>query len=405
MNVSLDRGTTIGRLRLRAAAADPDRLAMRGRAAVGALDLQPSAMPEQAILCIRTLHDPRPGGLDLRSRAASRPIAWEAAMRGVVAEALRRAARPAFGAVPASADSVLFSDRAELLACAARDARGGGLAGGWWWHHLLGGERSLAAVVGEWARAPAYIPAAVELLAARREIVPFACALAPAEALRLVEAVLGAHALPALAREVVAALSLHSPPASPAPAPPATSETARQPAPPAGGGPRAGPSLDRPPWQGVVPDLAPAALAIEQQCLVALALVLRRAPVLARSEGFARELVAWIGGVRRTAPREVAGAGAPGAGEPDGPGESGPPGFASHRAPAEPQAAPAAEPEGRAGEHRQRAPLHPDRHLAERIVVAAAPPGREMPVPAEICRGAGPQAASARPRPPLSLLA
>src|SRR5260370_19764023 len=176
---------------------------MRGGTVLGALDLQPPAMPEQSILCIRRLHDPLPGGIDLRSPAAPRPAAWEAAMRGAVGEAMRRAVRPALGPVPASTGAVLFADRAELLACAARDALRGALALHWWWTHLLGGQRSLAAVVREWARAPAYVPAAVELLAARREIADFALAIAPPEAVRLLDAVLRAPALPALAFQVI----------------------------------------------------------------------------------------------------------------------------------------------------------------------------------------------------------
>jgi hypothetical protein len=292
MSVSLDRGTTIGRLRLRAATADPNALRMRGGTVLGALDLQPPAMPEQAILCIRTLQDPMPGGLDLRFAAAPRPEAWEAAMRGAVGEALRHAARPALGALPANAEAVLFADSAELLACAARDALRGALAIHWWWTHLLGGERSPAAVVREWTRAPAYVPAAVELLAAQGESAAFARAVAPAEAVRLLAAVLRAYALPALAFEVVNALTTSF---VPPPAPPVTEP--RDSSPP-DARPRAEP-FATPPWRAVVPDLAPAALTVEQSCLVALALVLRRAPALVRSARFAGQVAAWIASERR----------------------------------------------------------------------------------------------------------
>src|ERR1700710_2949951 len=95
LGVSLDSGTTIGTLRLLATTADPNALRMRGGLVLGTLDLQPPAMPEQAILCIRALRDPLPGGLDFRSSAAPRPVAWETAMRSAVGEALRRAVRPA----------------------------------------------------------------------------------------------------------------------------------------------------------------------------------------------------------------------------------------------------------------------------------------------------------------------
>lgn len=291
MSVSLDRGTTIGRLRLVAATADPNALRMRGGSVLGALDLQPPAMPEQAILCIRKLHDPLPGGLDLRSSAAPRPAAWEAAMRDAVAGFFHRAVRPALGAVPANAEAVVFADRAELLACAARDAQRGTLASHWWWTHLLGGERSVAAVVREWTRSPAYVPAAAEVLAARGEIAAFARCVSSAEAVRLVEAVLRAHALPVLAFDVVTALtSSFTPPAAILREPqPAVPKVATLP----------GEIPGAPPWHAIVPELAAAALTVEQQSFVAIALVLRRAPALARSERFEREAAAWIESARQ----------------------------------------------------------------------------------------------------------
>jgi len=294
MSVSFDRGTTIGKLRLLAAAADPHALRMRGGTVLGTLDLQPPAMPEQSILCIRRLHDPLPGGIDLRSSAAPRPAAWEVAMRDAVGDAMRRAARPALGPVPASTEAVLFADRAELLACAARDALRGALALHWWWTHLLGGERSHTAVVREWTRAPAYIPAAVELLVAQREIIAFALTLAPSDAVRLLEAVLLAHALPAPAFHLVAALTAIPVPRAPQP----VEEPHNKP--PAETKPRTD-LLIAPPWRAIVPDLAPVltALAIEQQTFVTVALVLRRAPAMARSERFTREAVAWIESEKR----------------------------------------------------------------------------------------------------------
>jgi hypothetical protein len=382
MSVSLDRGTTIGRLRLLADTADPNALRMRGGTVLGTLDLQPPAMPEQAILCIRTLRDPLPGGLDLRSSAAPRPAAWEAAMRSAVGEALRRSVRPALGPVPASAEAVLFADRAELLACAARDAPRGALAIDWWWTHLLGGERTLAAVMREWARSPAYVPAAVELLAARGEIVAFARAVAPAEAVRMIEAVLRAHALPALAFDIVHLLttSFASPP--PTPVPPVTEPRGSS---PAEARPRAE-LLAAPPWRAVVGDLAPAALTLEQQSFVALALALRRAPALLRSERFAGEAAAWIENERRGERRR------------DGsvaPRPAAPPHAArAHEERGEPDEAPAAKPE-----RPQPASPHRDRRQPERADLTAAAQKTAEPVPVEGRRDAAPATASPEPRP------
>jgi hypothetical protein len=292
MSVSLDRGTTIGRLRLVAATADPNALRMRGGTVLGTLDLQPPAMPEQAVLCIRKLYDPLPGGLDLRSSATPRPAAWEAAMRSVVGHAYHRAVRPALGPVPANADAVLFADRAELLACAARDLLGGALALQWWWTHLLSGERSVAAVVREWTRAPAYVPAAVAMLTSRGEVTAFARHIAAGEAVQLIEAILRAHSLPALAFDMVNALTASF-------APPTAPGKESQLSSPEPGKPRAEP-LATPPWRAIVPDLSPSMLTVEQQSFIAISLVLRRAPALVRSERFAREVVVWIESARRS---------------------------------------------------------------------------------------------------------
>src|SRR5262249_26174164 len=148
-----------------------------------------------------------------------------------------------------------------------------------------------AAVVREWARAPAYVPAAAEILAARGEIAPFARAIAPAEALRLLEAVLRVHALPALAGVVVrAATASAGSPAATAIEPRDVRSPESQ--------PRAEP-LAAAPWRAVVPDRALAKLTVEQQSFAAIALVLRRAPALARSERFAIQVATWIERGRR----------------------------------------------------------------------------------------------------------
>jgi hypothetical protein len=383
LGVSLDSGTTIGTLRLLAAAADPNALRMRGGTVLGTLDLQPPAMPEQSILCIRRLHDPLPGGLDLRSTAAPRPVEWEAAMRGAMAEALRRAVRPALGAVPASAAAVLFADRAELLACAARDALCGTLALNWWWTHLLGGERSLAAVVREWTRAPAYVPAAVELLTAQREIAAFALTLARSDAVRLLEAVLRAHALPAPAFHLVEALTATSAPLAPRQAQPYDM-------PPPESRPRTD-LFTPPPWRAIVADLAPVltALPIEQQTFVAVALVLRRAPALVRNERFTREAVAWIESGRRGERSR----GVPAAPLPAASTVAEPPRVADLRG--ESNEAAKAEPAPRATEPRQPA-RRLDPRKPERAVSLAAPQSAEPP--AEPLLAAAPGPASPEPR-------
>src|SRR3954470_10572880 len=112
MTLALERGTTIGRLRVCATARDSAMLRMRSEALLRSVDLQPSSLPPQAILCIRFLCDPLPRSIDLGIRDSSSYAPWRSAARASVDSLARRAVRPAFESVPAAAEAVLFLDRA-----------------------------------------------------------------------------------------------------------------------------------------------------------------------------------------------------------------------------------------------------------------------------------------------------
>jgi hypothetical protein len=277
-----DGATTIGRMRIRTSADDTLAVRMRSETALRTLDLQPPGMPSRAILCIRALSDPMPGGIDLRSSHAPRAIAWERAARNAIRDAFRRAVRPARGFVPAAADTVLFADRAELLACAARDAAGG-LLDAWWWKNLLRG-MSLDAVVREWLREPPYIAAALELLATRGEATAFVRILGATDSVLLLEAVLRAHRLEEVARAVVEAM---------------TRELAPQPFRVAASLP---PTLPpRAPWRELpiaIDEPEEASLTLEQRTFAGVTLALRHAPALVATAKFTAQVVRWIDQVR-----------------------------------------------------------------------------------------------------------
>jgi hypothetical protein len=277
MLAALERGTTIGRLRVCAAARDAAAVRMRSEAVLRDADLQPSSLPPHAILCIRSFADPLPGALDLDPRHP--PSArWHEAARASIDAKARCAVRPAREAVPAAAEAVVFMDWAELLACAARDALRGELALGWWWRHLFAVHDGIAAVAHQLARQPRYVPAMIELLAQRRsEVVAFARAVSRNDSVRIVEAALRESDLAALAYAIVTALT-----ATPAPMTPTTKAPPRAEAPP--------PALVR-----AAPEaLDDAALPIEQRLLIAVPLLLRRAPTIVRAAPFQAALIEWI---------------------------------------------------------------------------------------------------------------
>jgi len=229
-----ERDTRVGRLRIRAAAGDALALTMRGEAALRPLDLRPPGMPRRAILCIRRMDDPLPRAIDLRTAHPPRPTEWERAARSVIAEAFRRAVRVRDGFVPADAGVVMFDDRAVLLAAAARDAVRGRLDQ-WYWKKLLR-SATLEAVLHEWQRDVTYISAAIELLA--NDAVTFIRFIEPARAAMLAAALVGTTQPPKL------------------------------------------PPL----WRAIAPEAAHAALNDEQRTLMAIALILRRAPDVLRAD-------------------------------------------------------------------------------------------------------------------------
>jgi hypothetical protein len=187
---------------------------------------------------------------------------------------------------------VLFADRAELLACLARDARDGTAWLHWWWRDMHG---SLAGdsdpVVAAWLETPEHVPAALQLLAARRQAVPFVAALPARAATTLTLRVAAAHGLAEL-RHAAAALTPTAPTDHPSPV------DGRAPPP-------------EPPWRKVVPESAERPLAPPVELLLGMSLVLRREPQLARTSSFATATRAWLAGapaLARAAPPLVAAA-------------------------------------------------------------------------------------------------
>jgi hypothetical protein len=268
------RTTRIGRARV-CGTADPLTARSRLESLLGRADLRPSGLPPAAVLCVRRMLDPMPGKLQLETPEARPPPEWERAFTAGLERALRSAARPALEPVPASAEAVLFADHAELLACLARDVRDGTAWLHWWWLDLqftsTAGEDAAAAA---WLETPEHVPAALELLAARREAVRFVAGLTERDAVALTMRVIEGHRLPKLRRVVAAA-----PPASVAVAGPVNTGLP--------------PSIE-PPWGRVVPESAERSLPGAAELFLGVTLVLRRAPQLARAPSFAAAVRCWL---------------------------------------------------------------------------------------------------------------
>ena len=256
--------TIIRHLRVQAARLDPQTARLRAEFALSAADLRPPGLSPAAVLCVRRLRDPRPGGLDLRRPGQTAPRAWQAAVQDALANLARGAARPANEAVPAGAEAVLFADQAELIACLARDWLEGHIFERWWWHSLLRGAAEMADLVEQsWVEAPAYLPAALEALAHTGQAAAFARSL-PAQSARRILAAGLAHFGLAHLQSALNALPLQWA-ASESPAP----------------------------WLAYAPESAAPDLNIPQQALVGVGLALRRAPQRVSGAAFAVQLRAW----------------------------------------------------------------------------------------------------------------
>lgn len=274
-----ERVTTVNRVRLRGQAGlDPLAAQLRAaRAIEHAADRVP--LPAGAILCVRHLRDPRPGQVSL-SALQPPPEPWARAVEDRLADLVRRAARPARGTVETAAESVLFDDRAQMLACLAADWCRGMIAGRWWWRALVGSSSDAEAVLRAWRRHPAHIAAAIEEVTRLGYASSFVERLSRIHTRALLDAVIEMHGLsPQLAFD-------------PAPEWPtimvgrasSTDTTAPVEAPPI--------DLGRV-WRRSAPEACDVRLRIDQQLVLGVALTLRRQPVRARGTFFAAEVARW----------------------------------------------------------------------------------------------------------------
>jgi hypothetical protein len=263
---------------------DPLRQRLRLSSLLSGANLGPTSMPISSILLIRKLCDPAPELLSCGAQSGLVPPEWERGMRDAIDQLLRRAARPAAGELTNSESAVLFSDRAELLACLARDWCDYRIAERWWWRALLRNDNSFWTT---WIRNPEYVPAAMEQLARANKIIEFVAALTEEETRTLsqrVATVFALHNLTSLfenfdsgelprpetaVRSRIQAEHLNQSPI----------EESRQTIPT--------------PWFDTAPQVASASLSQWQELFVGLALMISRAPSLVRTRSFALAVERW----------------------------------------------------------------------------------------------------------------
>ncbi|MGE5672268.1 MAG: hypothetical protein ACM3XM_00060 [Mycobacterium leprae] len=292
------RQVSIDRLRFggRPESAVADRLRLEHLLA-GA-ELWPAEMPPSAVLVVRRLVDPLPGRLvDAPGDLWPSPT-WVNAVRVMLADLWRHAARAQNGRLEAgeSAAAVAFRSGAEQAACLTLAIAEGAAARQWWQQEALGTLSRATPAAALSSRPPGELPAIFALLAQWGEAEAVATRLSDPEAWALLQAMADAYeltwaaALPAPAvrdaahgrrSELPGATGATEPPAT-APAPPAIGSTAT-----------VGPHIERIPVasRGDTPHHASPPGA--QQALLTLALALYHTPAVARSVAYARRFQRW----------------------------------------------------------------------------------------------------------------
>ncbi len=258
---------------------------------VEAAELHPDGAVPSSVLIVRRVEDPLPGRIGSRRRGPEPDPVWEHALRQRLANLYRSAARPALGSVPENAEAVLFTSRAELLACLAADMASGCHWRRWWWQGPLSRlnpatRDSLAGLLLQEAR---LVPALLGHLDECGRAQPVLSSLDAPQALAVLEAVVREHGLsPAVLNAVQGA---HK-----------QSDAAREPdnaARLAGERPpqtRANllDSATSRPWSAAIERRQAAALPLPNRGLLAVALSLHAQPRQARSPLFAIELERWL---------------------------------------------------------------------------------------------------------------
>jgi hypothetical protein len=248
------------------------------------LDLAPSWLAPSAILCVRSLRDPRARAVSL-AHAAAPPRALRDALASELERLARVAHRPARGRVAANAESVLFADRAELLACLAADWCEQSVGACWWWRALFKQTPDRNAILNALAASPEYVPGVLAHLAHTGRAQTFAVALNETDARDLLDRLAHKFATRTLADALATALD----------------ETARGQAHIRARHDFSRDDTQRPrasderraPWASVAPEADAHDLSTAAKCLLGVGLSIARAPAILRRADFARRAFEW----------------------------------------------------------------------------------------------------------------
>ncbi len=181
MNILGENKTVISRLGVKSGKSDPLSLRLRFERLLGAGNFLPAGLPPKAIICIKYLRDPAPYSLNLFGNDSGNTDAWQKKIAGQIENLFRRAVRPINESVPALAESVIFLNKAELLACLANDWCAEILYQNWWWRSLFPLLDKAQTVARIWIESAEYVPSALNILVKKKTAADFVNKLQPQE--------------------------------------------------------------------------------------------------------------------------------------------------------------------------------------------------------------------------------
>ena len=269
MNIWREKNAVISKLRVRGENLDALATRLQFERMFGGRDFLSENLPPRVIFCVKKLSDPAPRTLRLNHSDLNFPDLWQKSVALEIEKLYRRAFRPISEAIPAQAESIIFADDAELLACLANDWCENTLAKNWWWRGLFPNLQTAQTVAQIWIDSAESAPAALLNLAQKQRAASFVSKLQPNEVKDLLRKIIEVFGLENLRKalfetveeKVEAALE--------------NSFSA---------------SVTNTPWMSFAPESNLFQSNFERQTLLGIGLVLARASRVARSSEFARQV-------------------------------------------------------------------------------------------------------------------
>lgn len=144
-------------------------------------EILPNGIPPNVIVCIKQVRDPKPFSLQVNSASLRFAENWRENVSREIEKFYRKALRPIREFVPIEAESIIFADKSEMLACLASDFCDGKLIEKWWWKSLFPNLNEAKTAAEIWLDSIEFVPKSFQILAQKQKAVEFLLKLQESE--------------------------------------------------------------------------------------------------------------------------------------------------------------------------------------------------------------------------------